>query len=95
MQSSNSEPLNARGATIIVFYKVVRVFCLKLKISKNTELIEFSCLGKLHIDHVMVFGYFIVRFKPLVTKNKVGGKNRERGGNIILLYIISKGWKNV
>ncbi len=26
----------------IIFYKIVKVFCLKLKISLTTELIEFS-----------------------------------------------------
>ena len=41
----------------ILLYKVVRVFCLKLKISITTELIGFSILGKLHIGPVMVLGY--------------------------------------
>ena len=31
-----------------VIYKVVRIFCLKLKISITNELIEFSFLGDVH-----------------------------------------------
>ena len=46
----------------ILLYKVVRFFCLKLKILITTELIEFSFLGKLHISYWMVLGYSIYRY---------------------------------
>ena len=39
------------------------LFCLKLKISKTIEPIEYS--DKLYIGHRMVLGYFIFRFKSL------------------------------
>ena len=41
--------------------KVVKIFCLQLKISITTKPIEFSLLGKLHMDRVMYLGYFIFR----------------------------------
>ncbi len=49
----------------ILLYKAVRFLCLKLKISITTEPIRFYFLGKLHIGPVMVYGYFIFRFKSL------------------------------
>ena len=39
---------------LILLNEVVRVICLKLKISITTEPIGFSNLGKLHIGPVMV-----------------------------------------
>ena len=41
------------------------LFCLKLKISKAIEPIEYSISDKLYIGHRMVLGYFIFRFKSL------------------------------
>ena len=43
---------------LILLYKVLRSFCLKLNISINTKLIEFLFNGKLHIGPGMVLGYF-------------------------------------
>ena len=42
----------------MLLYKVVKFFCLKLKILITTEAIEFSILGKIHIGPVMVVDYF-------------------------------------
>ena len=41
-----------------LLYKVVRLFCLKFKISITTEPIEFSVIGKVHIGPGMVLGYY-------------------------------------
>ena len=38
----------------------LRLFCMKLKISITIELIEFSSLGKLHLDHRMILGKAIL-----------------------------------
>ena len=43
----------------LLLIKVVRLFCLKLKISITTELVEFSFL-----DPGIVLGYFIFMFEP-------------------------------
>ena len=48
----------------ILLYKVVRFFCLYLKISVTTEPIEISILWKLFIGPWMVLGYliFVIEF---------------------------------
>ena len=51
----------------ILLYKVVMVFCLKIKILVTTELIGFSILSKLYIGLVMVLGYFIFKFMSLLS----------------------------
>ena len=45
--------LHAKGGASILLYKVLRFFCLKLKISITTEPIGFYILGKLHIGTVV------------------------------------------
>ena len=52
-----------KGPAIYPILKVLSFFCLKLKISITTELIGFSVLVKLHVDPVMVSGYFIFILK--------------------------------
>ena len=54
------------------FYKVVRFFGLKLKISTTSEPIRFSSFGKLHIDPVMVKAFFIssIFLAPSTPSNK-------------------------
>ena len=47
--------------TYLLLYKVVRVACLKLKIS--TVSIGSFILGNFHLGTVMVLSYFIFRFK--------------------------------
>ena len=42
---------------------------MKLKISINTEPIEFYILGKLHIAPVMVLGHYILRFQFLAHRD--------------------------
>ena len=41
-------------AVILLLYKVVRSFCLSIKISLTTEQIEFLILGMYHIGPGMV-----------------------------------------
>ena len=45
---------------IYLFIKSSNFFCLKLKTSITTGLIEFSLLLKLHIGIGMVLGYFYI-----------------------------------
>ena len=44
---------------IILLYKVVRIFCLLLKITITTEVIGISINCKLYIGPIMVLSYFI------------------------------------
>ena len=46
---------------LVLIYKVVSFFCLKLKISITIELDRFL-LGKIHIGPLMVLDYLIFRF---------------------------------
>ena len=54
---------------LLIYYPMTEnskvLFCLKLKISKTIEPIEYSISDKLYIVHRMVLGYFIFRFKSL------------------------------
>ena len=38
-------------------FKVIRLFCLKLKFSRHTEPIKFSFLDKLHLGPGMVLNF--------------------------------------
>ena len=55
----------------MLLYKVVRLFCLKLKISITNELFEFSSIRKLHISPMMVLGYFYAPF-DLIPQDAYG-----------------------
>ena len=57
--------VHGKKNSYILLFKVVRFFCLKLKISITTETIGFSVLGKHHTGPVMVLGYFVFRFQTL------------------------------
>ena len=50
---------------VILLYKAIRFFCLKLSILATTEQIEFSVLGKVNISTVILLDYFVFRFKSL------------------------------
>ena len=42
----------------ILLYKVIRFFCMKLKISMTTEPMKFFNLGELHIGPSMFLDYY-------------------------------------
>ena len=52
---------NGKGSIYRQMYETVTgFFCLKLKISINTEPIGFSILCELHVGSVMVLGFFYI-----------------------------------
>ena len=59
-------PLEFSLSNLSKSYTII-LFCLKLRISITTKLIEFSLLGKLLIVIRKIIEYFIFRFKPAVS----------------------------
>ena len=63
----------------ILFYKVVRVFYLKLKILITSEPIGFYHLGKHHIGPVMVLSYVSIPSLALIVQSRSSQADIVRG----------------